>query len=234
MSDVFSDQLPNDVTVDTLVGEGKKYSDINALATAYVNSDSFIEQLKRDNAQLRAEKDANQITPNADGNLEQQNQAPTPPNPAETPKPQTKDVDLRKLVSEEIQNLDQSRRFENNVQEAANKMAEIYGSTQKAQEAVVQKARELGVSAEWLRDAAARSPQAFYATMGVNPGTPPQNRETPAPHSDVKLNTNLNANTKNYAYFEDMRKTNKSQYYSANVQAEMQRLARDKGDAFYT
>jgi hypothetical protein len=235
MPDIFGDQpINDDVTVDILVGEGKKYTDVNNLAKGYVNAENFIEELKRELALERAQKDANTLN-NTDGSNQQQ--TPTPPTsatPSEPVKPQSPE-DLRTLISEEVANLAQSKRFEENIESTASRMVEVYGSPAKAQEALAAKAKELGVNVEWLRDAAARSPSAFYATMGI-PSTPqtPTSTETPAPRSDVRVSPVMNGGEKNYNYFQELRRTNKSQYYSTETQAEMHRLAREKGDAFYT
>ena len=233
MADIFGDQpLNNDVTVDTLVGDGKKYNDVDNLAKAYVNAESHLEDLKRDNAMLRAQNDAKELNLNKpDGNLEQRQPDPAP---VDTPKPQLNDKDLRTIVSEELQNITQSQRFEKNVQDTAERLITEFGSSTKAQEAVQEKARELGVSPEWLRDAAARSPSAFYATMGLAGQQTPGNRETPAPKNELRVTPNSNGSKQNYAYFQNLKKENKSAYYSANVQAEMQKQARELGDAFYT
>lgn len=236
--DIFGDQPLNDaVSLDTLVGEGKKYKDVDALAKAYANLDNFVEEVKRDNATLRAERDAKAFQ-NAQGNQEQARQ-PDPANtPSETPKPQVNEKDLRTLVSEVMEDTINSRRLAENVETTAAKMIEIYGSASAAQQAIINKARELGVTPDWLRDASARSPQAFFVTMGVDPsnGGPRQNRSTPAPHSDVRIipDVNGNNNGRNYNYYQELRKTNKAAYYSANVQAEMQKNARELGDAFYS
>lgn len=235
MADVFGDQpINDDVTLDTLVGDGKKYSDANNLAKAYANAESFLEDLKRENAQLRAQKDAKELNlDKPDGNLEQRQ-----PDRAsvDTPKPQLNDKDLRMLVSEELQNLNETQRFERNVQSTAERLIAEFGSGTKAQEAVQNKANELGVSPEWLRDAAARSPNAFYATMGLpnESAISPTSRETPVPKNELRLNPNVSSDKRSYAYYQGMKKENKTAYYSASVQAEMQKQARELGDAFYT
>lgn len=234
MADIFGDQPVNDdVTIETLVGDGKKYSDPNNLAKAYVNAESFLEDLKRENALLRARNDAKEMNQlDSDGKLEQRQ-----PDPAlvDTPKPQANDKDLRTLISEELQNLTESQRFERNVQSTAERLIAEFGSGTKAQEAIQNKANELGVSPEWLRDAAARSPNAFYATMGIpSESVTPASRETPAPKSDIRINPNTSGEKLTYAYYQGLKKQNKAAYYSAGVQAEMQKQARELGDAFYT
>lgn len=235
MADIFGDQpINDDVTVDVLVGDGKKYSDVNNLAKAYVNVENFAEELKRENAILRAKQDAKDLNAPEPNSQQPPQNANDQGAPAEPVKAQVNEKDLRTLVSEQLQELDTVRKFENNVETTAQKMVEVYGSAAKAQEALAQKARELGVGIEWLRDAAARSPQAFYATMGI-PDSPPSSASTPAPKNELRIEQkNLNSGRKDYSYFQDLRRTNKSLYYSAGVQNEMQRLAREQGDAFYT
>lgn len=233
MPDIFGDQpINDDVTVDILVGEGKKYHDVNNLAKAYVNAEGFIEELKRENATLRAQKDANALN-NTDGNNQQQSSTPqTTATPTEPVKPQNTE-DLRTLISEVVENQNRTKQFEQNLEVSSQRMIEVYGNPAKAQEALTAKAAELGVNVEWLKDAAARSPSAFYATMGM-PTAPTSTVNTPAPKNDVRLAPDLKNGEKNYSYYEDLRKTNKNLYYSAATQAEMHRLAREKGDAFYT
>lgn len=236
MPDIFGDQpvTNEDVTVDVLVGEGKKYSDVNNLAKAYVNAEGFIEELKRELALERAQKDANKLN-NTDGLPQQQSLPPQTPAPQTEPVQPQNTEDLRTLISEVVESQSQAKRFEQNVETTAQRMIEVFGSAAKAQEALAAKARDLGVNVEWLRDAAARSPTAFYATMGIPADTAsPQNTSTPAPRSDVRVSPTLNNGEKTYSYFQDLRRTDKSKYYSAETQAEMHRLAREKGDAFYT
>jgi hypothetical protein len=62
-------------------------------------------------------------------------------------------------------------------------MIEVYGDSAKANEAVTRRAGELGVSVDWLRDSASRSPNAFFATMGITKG---QVSSSPASPPEVK------------------------------------------------
>lgn len=229
MVDVFADQAQNDdVTIDTLVGEGKKYRDVSELAKAYVNADSHIDELRRDLAQARARSDAEK---NQEPVVPPQQQQ-SDPTPAVTERPQNTE-DLRTLVGRELEALTESKRFEQNVETTAQTLVDYFGDAQKANQAVKDKARELGVSPDWLRDSAARSPKAFYATMGINLEAEKRDTSTPAPRSEIRLESNQNNGKKNYAYFEQLRKSDKATYYSQSVQNEMHRLAREQGDAFY-
>ncbi len=229
MVNVFADQAQNDdVTIDTLVGEGKKYRDVSELAKAYVNADSHIDELRRDLAQARARSDAEK---NQEPVVPPQQQQ-SDPTPAVSERPQNTE-DLRTLVGRELEALTESKRFEQNVETTAQTLVDYFGDAQKANQAVKDKARELGVSPDWLRDSAARSPKAFYATMGINLEAEKRDTSTPAPRSEIRLESNQNNGKKNYAYFEQLRKSDKATYYSQSVQNEMHRLAREQGDAFY-
>ncbi len=227
--DVFADQAQNDdVTIDTLVGEGKKYRDVSELAKAYINADSHIEELRRDLAQSRARSDAEKNQEPVVPTQQQQSD----PTPAVTERPQSNE-DLRTLVGRELEALTQSKKFEQNVESTAQTLVQHFGDAQKANQAVKDKARELGVDPEWLRDSAARSPKAFYATMGIDPEPERRDTSTPAPRSEIRLDSTQSNGKKNYAYFETIRKSDKGQYYSQPVQNEMHRLAKEMGDAFY-
>lgn len=230
MADVFGDQPQNDdVNFETLVGDGKKYRDVNDLAKAYVNADTHIEELRRDLAQARAERDAEKNRqPNAS---EQQPQANQPI--VEPVQPQSKE-DLRTQLREELKNLTQEQTFENNVETTAQKLIDHYGDSTKANLAVKERARELGVSVDWLRDSAARTPAAFYTLMRIDPSQQAQDRSTPSPKSEMRTNISHNPNVKNFEYYRNLKKENKALYYSVNVQQEMQKQAKDLGDAFYT
>lgn len=43
----------NQITAEALIGEGKKFKDVDALAKSRIEADNFIEQLKKENAEMR-------------------------------------------------------------------------------------------------------------------------------------------------------------------------------------
>lgn len=236
MADIFSaDPVETDTTITLadLVGEDKKYKDPDEVAKAYAHAEGHIRTLERDLAALRAQKDLEANKPN---NLPNPNPDPAQPDPADQPdlarSDPNEEKDFRSRIREEVQALSQEQRAVQNAETAAQKMVEVYGSVEKANEAVRTRAQELGVGTEWLRDAAARSPTAFYATMGINPDATPSNRETPAPHSEVNLNRG-DPKVRNFEYFDSLRKSDPKLYFSASVQREMMKEARAQGENFY-
>lgn len=214
----------DDVTLDVLVGEGRKYSDPNALAKAYINAEDFIETLKAENAQLRA-KELAPNNPNADpGSPGGDNPGITPPvngNP--------KEVDWRATIREELKTLTEEERSQTNLKAASNKMLEIYGTQEEANKAITRRANELGVSVEWMKDSASKSPAAFFATMEV---ARQQSRSTPSSSGEIRIDTSRGSE-RNFKYYEDLRKSNRSKYFSVEVQQEMLAQAKTLGSKFY-
>ena len=238
MSDVFSGEPladPNEITVETLVGDGKKYADANALAKAYANADSFIEQQKARIAELetevkvRSEIQSNQRhNANEEHNSDEGRQVPAQPDPNAN---KANDVDLSALVRQELEEADKTKKAIANVEAATNEMLKVYGSPEKANAALHKRAKELDVSVEWLRDSAARSPAAFLASMGIS-----NTNSSSSPYGyspDVNIRGSINSK-KNFRYFEDIRKSDPNRYFSRDVQKELFEARKQLGeDAFY-
>lgn len=224
-----------DLGLNDLVGEGKKYKDPDELARAYANIEAHTKTVERENAEIRARLDTLEANPNQ-RNEDDKGREPAPPGdnppapPNQAPNASDKDVDFRSQIREEVKALNEADRTKNNVESAAQRMIEVYGDTAKANEAVQKRAQELGVSVEWLRDSAGRSPSAFFATMGISQGA---SQSTPASRPGVHLDTGPNSNVKNFEYFDRIRKENPKLYFTAATQTEMMKEARNQGSDFY-
>lgn len=224
-----------DITLNDLVGEGRKYNDPDALAKAYANVEAHARRLEAENAQARAQLDQAQATnntvpPSNTGTVEQpQANPPVAPTNSEAPT-SGKQTDYRSQIREEIKALNEQERAVHNTEQAASKMIEVYGDATKANEAVKRRADELGVSIDWLRDSASRSPQAFFATMGITGSG--ASHSTPASSPGVRLE-GPNGSVKNFEYFDRMRKDDPKTYFSANTQRDMLNQARAQGSDFY-
>jgi hypothetical protein len=167
---------PKDATPPTgplseLVGPDKKFKTVDDLAKGKQESDAFISKLQDENAELR--KLANTV-----GDLESkikflsELKSVTPTEPVTTPAPVTPQGTAPKgLTEEDVVRVMESRRAEerrvNNVREANAALMSQFGS--EADAVLSLRARELGVSKEYLNEMAAQSPQAFYATIGFSP-----------------------------------------------------------------
>jgi hypothetical protein len=242
LADPFSneqivDDTPEDITLDTLVGENQKYRTPDDLAKAYSHADAAINAAKARIAELEAADRVktdllearlkNQSTPSDPPARQDTNLNPRDPDPAakvETP-------DINKLVRDELANASEEKRRADNINAAAEAMNDHYGSPAKAQEAIQRRARELNVSVEWLRDAASQSAPAFLATMGLTGERP---RATPGVSNEVNLTNANRGGMKNFKYYDDIRKKSPKVYYSGEMQRQMFEARRELGDKFFT
>ena len=225
----------DDITADTLVGDGQKYANADELAKAYVNADARIAQLQADltkatakaevledfqNAQRNPTKETPPVKPDA-GNEE--DEANKPPKNSDG-EPKVDERDLSEIVRSEINKTNEEKRAGDNVNTAAQALKDYFGSPEKAQQAVQQKAAELDVSVDWLMGVAAKSPSALYRTMDVPIG----GHSTSTPNVNTGSDVNVQAreqyqgkNVRGFKYYEELRKANKKNYYSRETQSKM-------------
>jgi hypothetical protein len=234
---------PEKVTLDALVGEGKKYKDPDAIANAVVHKDNHIAQLERETARMReqiaelaAERRANERfdeirdlltnrtaeTPNNDPTQERERVESAP----------IKEEDIEKILDKR----EAVRRKTDNIKTVKNKLVEVYGRdfTEKVKEA----ATNLNVGTDFLDSVAAQNPQAFYKLIGLEDepaepqrapdgSPPPRNRLSPDVFRPVT------GSQKNWDYYETMRRSDPVRYASRETQWEMDREAVKQGEAFY-
>lgn len=237
-NDIFSSDnvgTPVDLTLNDLVGEGKKYKDPDELARAYAHIESHTKTVESENAEIRARLDSIEATnhnpnnPNPDGQGEPRKDDNPPANPPKAPDDKGKDVDFRSQIRDEVRALNEEERAVANIETAAARMVEVYGDSEKANQAVINRAKELGVSVEWLKDSASRSPSAFYASMGIQSG---HSSSTPASGQGVRPPSD-GSNLRNFEHYDKIRKENPKLYFTAALQTEMMREARTQGSDFY-
>lgn len=232
---VFDDTTrePNvEVTVEDLVGEGRKYATVEDLAKAYANADRFINQLKTEKTELNVKvqtyEDLIKNRPNPNQTPEQRQS-----DPPEAPSPELDAEKFKDIARKTFEEISQTERVKRNQERAADRMVEVYGSTEKANQAVRQKAAELGVSVEWLLDTAGRSPHAFEATMGLNTREAPKSTYAPTDEF-VPRKPMGRSEQKTMAYYDNIRKTDPNRYWSRQIQDEIMKEAMTQGDAFFS
>lgn len=230
MQNVFTESTNQVNPLDNLVGPGKKFASVDELAKSYEHGQNHIATLEAEHAEWRAGIQANIE------NQRQQSQTPSPSPVGNEPAQRENEVNLDDRIREAIAQTERDRKLSTNIDEVSKRLVEVYGDAQKANEAVRNRATELGVSIEFLMDAAAQSPKAFYAQIGLN-DTP---RQVPAPRSSVNpealntLNPNRQIKPGTYSYYEEMRKTNPRLYNSPKIQLQMHNEALTAGESFYT
>jgi len=98
-----------------------------------------------------------------------------------------------------------------------------FGTLAKATEATLAKAAELGLSVDFLKDTAAKSPTAFLKVMGVDT-TQQANNGVGVSKTDIntqgfKIQGTVEVGTK--AYYDKLRKEKPSEYFSATIQQQI-------------
>lgn len=226
--------------LDVLVGEGKKYSSPEELAKGALAAQEHIQRLEAEAAASR-ERDLARLEELAQyKNLRTQTPQPSPQAPQEPQKNEQRvlptDEDLVNRVREITRQDQLEQKRASNVNEVAARLVDHYGDATKANQAMQQKALDLGVSIEFLMDSAAQSPKAFYQTVGLND----VNRQAPAPRSAVNTealrtqNPQGTAREGTYQWYAERMKENPKLRNSAKFQMEMHNKAMEVGeDAFF-
>lgn len=242
MADIFDDggTPPSNTNeyLEQFVGEGKKFKDVGELAKAYANADHHIGELRTD---LQSTREF--ISEELKKLAEQREKAPPAPNPEPRSEPNPAPVapsggeveDLDTRIAKALEEQTTLKRLQGNASLVQDVLVEQLGSVDKAAEAVVAKASELGLSPSDMKELAAKSPKAFLATMGINAEVKPQSNATPAPRSDVNpLNINSGAPKANsYAYYEQIRKSDPKLYWNPKTQSAMHKAAQAMGEDFF-
>lgn len=155
----------NENLFDTLVGEGKKFKDAQALAKAKAESDAFIEQLKEENANLREQTKQIKSTEEIVAAIKKELHSASESSREQTA-PELDMDKISELVQQQLGSHEHRKVVEANMLKANNDMIAIYGD--KAQEMVASKAAAMGMSMDDMKAIAAKSPKAFLAMFGVD------------------------------------------------------------------
>lgn len=218
---------------ETLVGEGKKFKTVEDLAKAKLESDRFIEQLKEEPKQLR--EDLNRLVEETRLLKElatRNNGAPLAQQEQKTPDSSSPEIDLDARIRETLKRTAEEDRRQQNINQVNEAMVQTYGTLEKAKEVLKQKATELGVGAEFLQDVAARSPKAFFQTVGITEVARAQMTSANSTVNTAAMgSTGVKTNT--YKWYQQLRKDNPSMYNSPKIQNQMMKDALNQGDAFY-
>lgn len=212
-----------------------------ALKKRLDDKDSFIRQLIEENRELRLQKETiNQLAESA-----APAKAPAVAAPAyEAPAPVVSKDELASLVKQVVNQESAASRAQANLKAVNDRMVQMYGTTEKAQQELIRRAEMLGTSIEDFQSTAAKSPALFFAQMGINlgaDGNPVANSTTPRPTSpDINVSGLTAANQAasasqaeqgTYKWF--IEQYGVKGLNNEHVQIAMHNAAIAKGDAFF-
>lgn len=203
--------------------------------------DAFINQLQDELAGMREALQAKDVEVEAQRILREAREAANPPTPKEaTPaskepaSPPDEDALVERVIKAQEARIAEQR-AQTNGQAVADRLMELYGSQEAINKIVADRAAELGVGIQFLKDAAAKSPNAFYDLMKLE--TAP--KQSPAPRGDINpaaLQTHApGVKEGTNAYYEKLRlEIGDIAYYKPKIQQQRFKDAQRLGDAFFT
>ena len=228
--------------MDQLVGDGKKFSDVEALAKGKMEADQHIHNLEM---QVKALTDSTAKNDYAKELIDQlQNNKAAAPNtasdvvppnnntnvstePANTPSGLSED-DLRSLVTKTLAEQKGKEVADSNLRAVDAKLTEKFGTEANAR--IEKKAMELGMTKDRLQAIAAESPTAFFTLIGE----PTQMPNNPIINGSVRTDSVVqNTSERNFNYYQDMRRKDPKMFNSPAMQAQQMDDAVRLGDKFY-
>jgi len=251
MSDIFSSATTEGTTNDTqqtqtkesfvdhLVGDGKKFKDIEALAKGKLEADRHIGEITKTLDELRAELAKQDYAKNL---LEQMSKgsetgAEQPP-PVTTSSSNTENTtqsasDIESLVEKVITAKEKNKTASQNISVVGEEMQKQYGD--KTAEVLKAKSLELNMSLDRLKEIAAESPTAFFQLIGVKKMGEKTSTSTGVTTQSTIRSENFNSYSqdRNFDYYQKLRKENRSLYYSPKIQNTMLQDRERLGDRFY-
>lgn len=246
MTDAVFNNTPSEThasELETLVGEGKKYKSVDELAKAYIHADAFIKSTTRELQEVKEELnirlDTEDVLKRARQTQSNVDQTPSPQTPVKEATAPLSNEDLAARIREVTQAERLRETATQNVTTVATRLIEQFGDENKANEFVRNKAAELGVGVEFLQDVAARSPKAFFSSIGLEtpqPKTPPTTPSRGDVNTEAFRNNGSQVKPGTYAYFENLRKTDPKTYFARDTQVQMHKAAMDaeaRGESFF-
>ena len=203
-------------TVAELVGDGKKFKTVEALAASYSHSQEFIETLKTEKQEVQDRFEKSSRSEEVFNKLLETKENAT----VATPTPSMSPEEIQKLVADSITNTKTQEIAVANIKESNDTLVSQFGDVTKAQVFLRGKADELGLSVEFLMSTAAKSPTAFLNVIGVDAAKPAATPSlmTGSVNTEAQGKFNTGAKAGSEAYYKAMYKEDPKKYMSASVQ----------------
>ncbi len=235
--DVFEIDPNKDYSAE-LVGEGKPFKDLQALARSKVESNVHISRLEKETKELRdelqkrltAEEIMTKITQAKQEIPPEGNQLPK----GDTPAPSLSKEELEKIVSQKLSESEAARVAQSNFDTVISELNKAWGNDFRVKLAA--KAKELGLGQDWLTQLAGDKPAAFLTLVGVN--APVQKDVSPFSVSPAGINTQGLSNSghrgeKTAKYYAQLKITDPKRYHTKETQMEQYNQAMKLGEAYF-
>ncbi len=240
------DQLQLDETknyLTELVGEDKKFISPEDLAKGKYVSDHYIKTLEKRLDDMREEyktvRDQNIASPKLqelidknDALLAQLASRGNTNISNEDNKAALNPDDVESLIAKRLQSHEETKREQENFNTVMGKLSEKFGKNYV--EVLREQSSQLGLTDEDINLMARKNPNLFMKTFDLNVQKTDNNFQTP-PRNE-KRNDNFsprNAEVRNWAYYEKMRKTEPMAWMDKRIAVQMEKDAQAQGVKFY-
>ena len=219
---------PQDSFVQKLVeAKGDNWKDPEVLAKGKIEADGYIQKLEEQLTNMREDLGKQDYAKDL---LEQlQNKAADPINAKNAmpnndtggtsegnTNPNLSEEDLKSLVERTLTERDKDSVVKQNLNLVNEEMEKSYGTDASAK--IQNKAKELGLTLERMQEIAAESPNAFFNLIGE-----PKKDFKPMVEGSVRTEgVNMQAsNERDWSYYQNLRRDNRSLYYSPKIQRQL-------------
>ena len=219
---------PQDSFVQKLVeAKGDNWKDPEVLAKGKIEADGYIQKLEEQLTNMREDLSKQDYAKDL---LEQlQNKAADPINAKNAmpnndtggtsegnTNPNLSEEDLKSLVERTLTERDKDSVVKQNLNLVNEEMEKSYGTDASAK--IQNKAKELGLTLERMQEIAAESPTAFFNLIGE-----PKKNFKPMVEGSVRTEgVNMQAsNERDWSYYQNLRRDNRSLYYSPKIQRQL-------------
>lgn len=216
-----------------LVGEGRKFQDPQALARSKAEADAYAARIENENKGLRNElaqrvkfeEFLDKVNSGKGDDDDTHRKAPT-----ETHALQKEDIE--RLLEQKMNQRDQARIAEQNLNIVAQKLRETLGPN--FAQRLEQQATELGMTKQAINEMAARNPKAFFKLMGIDEKAVKRDSlfEAPMKGHSTFVPSALSG-SKGKSYYDEIYTKNNNLYWSPKIQNEIFERVKEIGpDAF--
>lgn len=231
--DPSKDYLPE------LVGEGKKFKSQEDLAKSKVQSDLFIDELKRELKETREYalqlKNDNQSKANLQELIDQlqsrQSDSTTPARDNPTSEQAPFDPkQIKDLVSSTVQEITTAEKQNQNFNMVMSKLQERYGSNYA--NVLKQQIDELGITREDINEMARKQPKVVIKTLGLDAAPRQDGFQAPPRSTDNRSSFAPTTQERTWTYYQNLRKTDPAAYFTTKIQDQLHRDHMSLGSKF--
>lgn len=223
--------------LESLVGDGKKFVDPEALAKGKYEADNYIKGLEKQLSELRSDIESSskidelmELVRNQNKEPEGANKNSGNPDPDNTSPGQMSEQELKALIEDHVTERDKQTSLSRSLLEAEKFLEDRFGVN--AYTVINDRAKALDMSVEDLKALASTNLKAFYRLIGTDTK---QNQEstTLLGGKSTERGDFKGAEVRNSAFYKELRKKDKKAYYHPKVQMQLMKDAEALGEAFY-